>query len=83
MGSRDDDFFERPKPTKKNYNSIHKEGSFGHFIPLRDLLKKNHEDRVQDYLKMENLENDDEAVNMKKSMASNKNKDMGRSFNTI
>ena len=81
MGSRDDEFFERPK---KNYNSIHKEGSFGHFIPLRDLLKKNHEDRVQDYLKMENLDNDDEALNMKKSMPANKNRDMMKqSFNTI
>ena len=25
---------------------IHKENSVGNFIPLRDLLKKNHEDRV-------------------------------------
>ena len=81
MGSRDDEFFERPK---KKYDSIHKEGSFGHFIPLRDLLKKNHEDRVQDYLKMENLDNDEETMPMKKSMGgTHKNTNMARSFNTI
>ena len=49
MGSRqDDEFFEKPKRT---FNSIYKESSFKDFIPLSNLLKKNHEDRVQDYLK--------------------------------
>lgn len=58
LGSREDEFFEKPK---KSYKSIHKEGSFGNFIPLRDLLKKNHEDRVQDYLKeMDIPEGEDE-----------------------
>lgn len=47
MGSRNDSSFYKGGGRR----GIHRENSLGSFIPLRDLLKKNHEDRVQDYLK--------------------------------
>lgn len=39
----------------------HKGG--GSFIPLRDLLKRNHDDRVQDYLQKMNEESADDLMN--------------------
>lgn len=77
MGSRqNDDFFERPKRT---FGSINKESSFKDFIPLTNLLKKNHEDRVQDYLKDmdENADQDDDWFSTKK-VDSIKKKDKDR-----
>jgi hypothetical protein len=57
MGSRNEGSYLTGSARK----GIHKENSVGNFIPLRDLLKKNHEDRVQDYLKeMEEGEHNDE-----------------------
>jgi hypothetical protein len=35
----------------------------GSFIPLRDLLKRNHDDRVQDYLLKMNEESETELMN--------------------
>ena len=46
MGSRNEGSYLTGSARK----GIHKENSVGNFIPLRDLLKKNHEDRVKDYL---------------------------------
>ena len=58
MGSRNEGSYLTGSARK----GIHKENSVGNFIPLRDLLKKNHEDRVQDYLReMEEGEHNDET----------------------
>ena len=35
----------------------------GNFIPLRDLLKRNHDDRVQDYLTKMNEESQEDVMN--------------------
>lgn len=59
----------------RNSGSKSKNGS-GKFVPLRDLLRRNHDDRVQDYLAKMDQENQEDLLNTKTDMGAKKPKDV-------
>jgi hypothetical protein len=47
----------------RNASAVSRTGNGGSFLPLKDLLKRNHDDRVQDYLTKMNEESAEDLMN--------------------
>jgi hypothetical protein len=50
----------------RNPSAVSRNPNAGNFIPLRDLLQRNHNDRVQDYLEKMGQTNPDDLMNTNK-----------------